>query len=127
MPVYKVVPLDSQALELQLADFAELLDAREPIVADRQMSEIREEFDAVETGQVVVTQKQLLNFRELIEEGLVLHMRGGPIELKRGDVLVVKRQLVTSDHQPGLLGGLIPGCTVGAWSVRSLALVSLTI
>ena len=42
--------------------FAQLFNVAEPIVADREVGQVREEFDTVESGQIVVTQKQLLNF-----------------------------------------------------------------
>ena len=126
VPVDEVIPFYGQALQVALIHFAQLFNVAESIVADREVGQVREEFDTVESGQIVVTQKQLLNFRKLLEEGLVLRVGVKLIELKRRDVLVVERQFITGNDQARLVS-LIPRCTAGAWSVRSLACAGLTL
>ena len=63
VPVDEVIPLYSQALYVALIHFAQLFNVAESIVADREVGQVRKEFDTVKSGQIVVTQKQLLNFR----------------------------------------------------------------
>ena len=54
------------------------------------MRQIGKELNAIESGQIVVAQKQLLNFRKLLAEVLVLLLGLGPVELERGDLLVIE-------------------------------------
>ena len=98
MSVNKIISFYSQALQLRLVHFAELFNVAEAVVADGQVSQVWKELNTVECGQAVVTQKELLNFRKLLDKCLVLRLRLWPIELEGRDVLVVEGQFVASDH-----------------------------
>ena len=90
VPIDEVIPLDCQTLEIEMIDLAELFNAGEAIMTDWKVRQIGKELNAIESGQIVVAQKQLLNFRKLLAEVLLLLLGLGPVELERGDLLVIE-------------------------------------